>query len=36
MMEHEPLIDGMIYNTRSIRIRVDDSVVRVIDDQPQM
>ena len=36
MMEANPLIDGMIYNTRQIRVRADDSVVRVIDDQPQM
>ncbi len=36
MMEREPLIGGMIYNTRSIRVRADDSVVRVIDGQPQM
>ena len=36
MMAANPLIDGMIYNTRHIRVREDDSVVRVIDDQPQM
>lgn len=30
------LIDGIIYNRRSIRIRMDDSVTRVIDEQPQM
>ena len=36
MMAANPLIDGMIYNTRHIRVRADDSVVRVIDDQPQM
>ena len=36
MMATNPLIDGMIYNTRQIRVRADDSVVRVIDDQPQM
>ncbi len=36
MMEANPLIDGMIYNTRQIRVRADDSVVRVIDNQPQM
>ena len=36
MMAANPLIDGMIYNTRQIRVRADDSVVRVIDDQPQM
>lgn len=36
MMASNPLIDGMIYNTRQIRVRADDSVVRVIDDQPQM
>ena len=36
MMEREPLIDGMLYNGRDIRTRADDSVARVIDDQPQM
>lgn len=36
MMASNPLIYGMIYNTRQIRVRADDSVVRVIDDQPQM
>lgn len=36
MMAANPLIDGMIYNTRQIRVRADDSVVRVIDNQPQM
>lgn len=34
--EKEPLIDGIVYNDRQIRIRMDDSVCRVIDDQPQM
>ena len=32
----ETLIDEIIYNRRNIRIRMDDSVTRVIDDQPQM
>ena len=36
MMNENPLIDGMIYNARQIRVRADDSVVRVIDGQPQM
>lgn len=36
MMEKEPLITGCLYNERDIRVRVDDSVVRVIDGQPQM
>ncbi len=36
MMEKHPEIDGMIYNLRQIRVRVDDSVARVIDGQPQM
>ncbi|MBQ9059632.1 MAG: carbamoyltransferase HypF [Firmicutes bacterium] len=34
--EAEPAIDGILYNERQIRVRVDDSVCRVIDDQPQM
>ena len=29
-------VDGVLYNLRRINVRVDDSVVRVIDDQPQM
>ncbi|MDO4518060.1 MAG: carbamoyltransferase HypF [Bacillota bacterium] len=29
-------LDGVIYNRRRINIRVDDSVTRVIDNQPQM
>ena len=36
MMARQPLIDGMIYNDRDIRVRADDSVARVIDGQPQM
>lgn len=36
MMEREPLITEAFYNERKIRVSVDDSVVRVIDDQPQM
>lgn len=36
MLENNHEIDGMIYNLRQIRVRVDDSVARVIDDQPQM
>ena len=35
-MAAQPLIDGMISNDRQIRVRVDDSVTRVIDGQPQM
>ena len=30
------LIDGTLFNERKIRLRADDSVTRVIDDQPQM
>lgn len=36
MMEREPLIKGVIDNKRRIQVRVDDSVVRAIDGQPQM
>ncbi len=36
MLEKHPEIDGTIYNLRQIRVRADDSVARVIDDQPQM
>ena len=36
MMDKHPEIDGMIYNLRQIRVRADDSVTRVIDEQPQM
>ncbi len=36
LMEREPLIRGMISNERRIQVRVDDSVARVIDGQPQM
>ncbi|WP_256133547.1 carbamoyltransferase HypF [Anaerovorax odorimutans] len=36
MMEREPLIKGVISNKRRIQVRVDDSVVRAIDGQPQM
>lgn len=32
----EKLLDAVFYNERKIRIRLDDSVVRVIDGQPQM
>lgn len=32
----ERLISGIIYNKRKIRVRADDSVTRVIDEQPQM
>ena len=32
----EPLISGILYNLRQIRVRADDSVTRVIDEQPQM
>lgn len=34
--ENESLISGLFYNERKIRIAVDDSVVRVIDGQPQI
>ena len=34
--EKERLINGIIYNKRKIRVRADDSVTRVIDEQPQM
>lgn len=36
MMDREPLISEAFYNERKIRVSVDDSVVRVIDNQPQM
>lgn len=36
MMDKHPEIGGIIYNLRQIRVRVDDSVTRVIDGQPQM
>ena len=32
----EVLISGILYNERKIRVRADDSVTRVIDEQPQM
>ena len=32
----EGKVDGILYNRRRINVRADDSVVRVIDDQPQM
>lgn len=35
-MEKEPLLTGVLYNKRDIRISLDDSVIRVIDEQPQM
>ena len=35
-MERQPLIAEMFYNERKIKTSVDDSVVRVIDGQPQM
>ena len=35
-MEAKPLISAVIYNERDIRVRADDSVVRVIDGSPQM
>ncbi|MDO4834358.1 MAG: carbamoyltransferase HypF [Bacillota bacterium] len=31
-----PLVDAILYNKREIRVRADDSVTRVIDNQPQM
>ena len=36
LMQREPLISGVISNARRIQVRVDDSVARVIDGQPQM
>ena len=36
LMRREPLISGVISNARRIQVRVDDSVARVIDGQPQM
>ncbi len=36
MMEQEPLIQAVYYHDRAIRVSVEDSVVRVIDGQPQM
>lgn len=36
LMEREPLIKAVISNERRIQARVDDSVARVIDGQPQM
>lgn len=35
-MEQEPLVKGVISNRRRIQVRMDDSVARVIDGQPQM
>ena len=36
MMDDEPLIEAVCYHEREIRISTEDSVVRVIDGQPQM
>lgn len=36
MMDQEPLIRAVYYHDRSIRVSAEDSVVRVIDGQPQM
>lgn len=36
MMEREPKICGVVSNDRRIQVRVDDSVARVIDGQPQL
>lgn len=36
MMDREPLVKGVVSNKRRIQVRVDDSVVRAIDGQPQM
>ena len=36
LMDKQPLIRACLYHERAIRVRVDDSVVRVIDGQPQM
>ena len=35
-MDNQPLVSEAFYNLREIRVTVDDSVVRVIDGQPQM
>ncbi len=35
-MEANPLLEGCLYNKRDIRRSVDDSVVRVVDEQPQV
>ena len=34
--ERAGMVDGILYNKRRINVRVDDSVVRAIDGQPQM
>lgn len=36
VMKKEPLIKGVISNERRIQVRMDDSVARIIDGQPQM
>ena len=36
LMADKPQIAAMVYNERDIRVRADDSVVRVIDGNPQM
>lgn len=36
LIKREPLIKGVIANKRRIQVRMDDSVARVIDGQPQM
>ena len=36
MMRKDTNIDALVYNDRKIRTSVDDSVVRVINGQPQM
>lgn len=36
MMDEEPLIEAVYYHDRAIRVSTEDSVVRVIDGQPQM
>lgn len=36
LMRQQPLIKGVISNKRRIQVRMDDSVARVIDGQPQM
>lgn len=36
LMNKEPLLSAVFYNRRKIRIRLDDSVARIIDGQPQM
>lgn len=36
LLDKEPILAAVFYNQREIKLQVDDSVVRVIDGQPQM